>query len=43
MDCGFIGLTDKPKEAAEIMPDALMKRPTIENIMIGKIERESAS
>jgi len=43
MDCSFIGLTDKPEEIARIMPDALMERPTIENIMLGKIERGDAS
>lgn len=43
MDCSFIGLTDKPEEIARIMPDVLMERPTIENIMLGKIERGDAS
>ena len=43
MDCSFIGLTDKPEEISRIMPDALMERPTIENIMLGKIERGDAS
>ena len=43
MERSFIGLTDKPKEIARIMPDALMERPTIENIMLGKIERGNAS
>ena len=43
MDCCFIGLTDKPEEIARIMPDVLMERPTIENIMLGKIERGDAS
>ena len=43
MDHGFIGLTDKPKAIAQIMPDALMERPTIENIMLGKIEGGNAS
>ena len=31
------------EEIARIMPDALMERPTIENIMLGKIERGNAS
>ena len=35
--------SDKPEEIARIMPDALMERPTIENIMLGKIERGNAS
>lgn len=43
MERSFIGLTDKPEEIARIMPDALMERPTIENIMLGKIERGNAS
>ena len=43
MDCSFIGLTDKPKEIAQIMPGALMERPTIESIMLGQIERRNAS
>ena len=43
MDRGFIGLTNRPKKIAGIMPDALMERPTIENIMLGEIEKGNAS
>lgn len=41
-DNGFIGLTDKPNEIAKIMPDALMERPSIENIMLECIGRRKA-
>lgn len=36
---GFIGLTDQPERIAGMMPDAVMERPTIENIMLEQIER----
>lgn len=39
IDNGFIGLTDKPNEIAKIMPDALVERPSIENIMLERIGR----
>lgn len=39
MGCSFIGLTNKPKEIAQIMPDALIERAAIESIMLGQIER----
>lgn len=42
-DFGFIGLTDKYEQVKNLMPDVLLERPTIENIMLGHIERGNAS
>lgn len=35
---GFTGLTDRYIEVKKLMPDVLLERPTIENIMLGHIE-----
>lgn len=42
-DFGFIGLTDKYAEVKRLMPDVLLERPTIDNIMLGHIERGNVS
>ena len=36
---GFIGITSKINEVQKNMPDILIERPTIEDIMLAYIER----